>query len=84
MARRGSKQQQIIRNYYVHRDGIMMQSLMEMVSELFVADSPAKRERLWGRVESALRKLNVDEKDIRRLVKSASPEALAEFVSRRF
>jgi len=84
MPRRGRRQQQIIRNYYLHRDEIMMQSLGELVSELFVADSPAKRDRLWGRVEAALGKLGVDEKEIRGLVRGRSAEALADFVSRRF
>ncbi len=51
-------QQKVIRNYYEHAETIALQKLGEMVSDLYLADTPAKKKRLWARVEKALSKLD--------------------------
>lgn len=52
-------QQGIISNYYNQLDTIMLTKLQELVSELFMADTEAKKKRLWDRVDKAMVKLKV-------------------------
>jgi hypothetical protein len=60
MAHEYSKHQQdIIRNYYDNRSTIMLQKLGELVTELYLADTDAKRDRLWQRVEKSMAQLKV-------------------------
>ena len=49
-------QQRIIRNYYRNLDGIRAQRLQELVTELWLAETDKKRERLWARAEELLAK----------------------------
>lgn len=49
----------IISNYYDNLDTIMLTKLQELVSELYLADTPKKRDRLWQRVGQAMEKLKV-------------------------
>ena len=84
MKRRSSYQQKLIRNYYEHRDAIMLQSLGELVSELYLTGDEFKRRRLWSRVEKALRNLGTKEEEISRLVASRDLAALARLVGREF
>ena len=42
-------QQGIISNYYNQLDTIMLTKLQELVSELYMADTDAKKKRLWDR-----------------------------------
>lgn len=50
-------QQNIISKYYENLDTIMLGKLQELVTELYLADTPAKRDRLWKRVQQAMTKL---------------------------
>jgi hypothetical protein len=61
MAKRDYSQYQkdVISNYYDNLDGIMLQKLSELVSELYLADSDAKRGRLWERAHKAMLKLKI-------------------------
>jgi hypothetical protein len=52
-------QQGIISNYYNQLDTIMLTKLQELVSELYMADTDAKKKRLWDRVQKAMVKLKV-------------------------
>lgn len=52
-------QQGIISNYYNQLDTIMLTKLQELVSELYLADTDAKKKRLWERVQKAMVKLKV-------------------------
>jgi hypothetical protein len=52
-------QQTVISNYYGNLNGIMLQKLGELVSELYVADTDTKRDRLWERVRKAMIQLNI-------------------------
>ncbi len=52
-------QQGIINRYYDNLDTIMLQKLSEMVSELYLAETQAKKDRLWQRVENAMARLKI-------------------------
>jgi hypothetical protein len=52
-------QKGVINNYYCNRDAISLARISELVSELYLADSDAKRARLWQRAHKAMLKLKV-------------------------
>lgn len=52
-------QQQIIRNYYKNRDNIVLTRLQEIVTDLYLAEGPSARNRLWKRVETTLAKMDI-------------------------
>ena len=84
MKKHSAFQQDLIRNYYKNRDAIMVQSLSEIVSELWLAPDKYKRRRLWDRAARALRNLGVKEEEIARLIESGDEKALARHISRKF
>lgn len=84
MARRpdlSAHQRKIVDRYYEHRDTIMLAKLGELVSEVYVAESDAARERLWKRVEKALGNLPANDARARRVLDSRDPAQLAALVS---
>jgi hypothetical protein len=52
-------QKAIISRYYNHLDTITLAKLQEMVSELYLADTDKKRDRLWKRVAQAMARLKI-------------------------
>ncbi|MFM9958388.1 MAG: hypothetical protein ACKVZJ_09930 [Phycisphaerales bacterium] len=70
-------QQGIVKRYYEQRDTIALQRLGELVSELYLADTPTKTEKLWKQAESALAKCGAAKPDIAKVLASKKPEALA-------
>jgi len=52
-------QKVVISGYYDNLDTIMLQKLGELVTELYLADTPAKRDRLWQRAHKAMLRLKV-------------------------
>ncbi|HEV57766.1 MAG TPA: hypothetical protein ENN87_09785 [Phycisphaerales bacterium] len=52
-------QKQVIRDYYSQRDTILLGRLQELVTELFLAQSPKQTERLWQRAAEAMTKLKI-------------------------
>ena len=52
-------QKSIITNYYNNRSDIALGKLSELVSELFLADTDAKRDRLWERAHKAMVNLKI-------------------------
>jgi hypothetical protein len=52
-------QADVIGQYYGNLDDIMLQKLSELVSELYLADSVSKKEKLWQRVGKALSNLDI-------------------------
>ena len=52
-------QQSVISGYYNNLDTIMLGKLSELVSELYIAETQAKRDRLWDRAHKAMVKLKV-------------------------
>ena len=74
-------QKGIIDNYYKNLDNIMLQKLQELVTELYLAESDSKWERLWGRVESSLRRLKIEEKLIAEIMKERDARELAGYIT---
>lgn len=83
MAKR-TRAQKIISNYYENRDSIMIQSLSEVVSELYLASDDRRRGQLWRRAETALKNLNIKPEEIRRILVARDVGALAKIVSNQF
>ena len=55
-------QKNVINNYYQNLETISLQKLAELVSELYLADTPAQQRRLWERVEKAMAKLKIPQR----------------------
>jgi hypothetical protein len=71
-------QQKIISRYYAHLDAIALQKLQELVSELYVADNEAKRNRLWERVHKAMVKYKVPPPLVEHIMARRDVEILAQ------
>ncbi len=84
MKRRSTYQQKIIQNYYEHRDDIMLQTLSEIVSELYLATNDTRRRQLWRRAESCLQKMGIEAAETTRIVRAHDLAALAKIISREF
>ena len=54
-----SYQKKVIQNYYQHKDTIVLTRLQELVTDLYLAENPAKTKRLWQQVEKALDKMKL-------------------------
>ena len=70
-------QKKIIGRYYDQRDQIMLGKLQEIVTDLYLADSDPKRDRLWGRAQKAMAALNVPENIAQPILRMRDPEILA-------
>jgi len=73
-------QQGIISNYYNQLDTIMLTKLQELVSELYMADTDAKKKRLWDRVQKAMVKLKVPPTVVEHIMASRDVQILAKNV----
>ncbi len=73
-------QKKIIERYYDHRDQIMLARLGEIVSELALADSEAKINRLWTRAEKAIKALNIPSDVVNRILSERKPDLLARYL----
>lgn len=70
-------QKDLIDRYYKRRDDIMVQKLGELISEIYVCESPRKLERLWERVGKALLNLEENPAFVKDLVDNRDLEFLA-------
>ena len=70
-------QQGIISNYYGHLDTIMLTKLQDLVSELYLADTEKKRDRLWQRVSQAMSKLKIPPTLVEHIMSKKDVEILA-------
>ena len=52
-------QKKVIQDYYKHKDTIALTRLQELLTELYLAESPAKTKRLWQQVGKALDKMKL-------------------------
>jgi hypothetical protein len=68
-------QQKIIKRYYQNLGEIKHQRLSELATELYLAEGK-KRDRLWGQVEQALRKLEFPDSRIAHLLEKRDPALL--------
>jgi len=70
-------QRKIINRYYDHRDEIMLTRLQEIVTELYLVETDAKRRRLWTRAASAMKALKVPPTVAEHILALGKPEVLA-------
>lgn len=70
-------QKKIVERYYDRRDEISLENLSRLVSELYLADSDKKRDRLWERVAAAMKNLKIKEALAAHILAKRSPEVLA-------
>ncbi|GAG05354.1 unnamed protein product [marine sediment metagenome] len=76
-------QKRIVRNYYANRDTLMFNRLSELASDLYVCDDRKKADRLWKRVETALKNMSVRDHTIKTIVGQHDLKALARLLSDR-
>ncbi|MHC4060028.1 MAG: hypothetical protein ACYSUC_00170 [Planctomycetota bacterium] len=74
---RSQYQDGVISRYYDNLDTIMLRKLSELVTELYLADSPARRDRLWQRAHKAMLNLKVPPAIINHIMQKQSVEILA-------
>lgn len=72
-------QKRILRNYAEHHDTIQSNKLSELVSELWLAEGAAA-EKLWGKAQIALMRMNVPGQKAASIVNKRDVEALAGLV----
>jgi len=79
MAKNGysAYQKTVISGYYDNLDTIMLQKLGELVTDLYLADTKAKKDRLWDRAYKAMVKLKVKPAIIEHIMKKQDVEVLA-------
>ena len=70
-------QRNVVSRYYDNLDTIKLQRLGELVTDLYLADSPAKQQRLWAQAEKAMTQLKIKPAIIRHIMAKQSPEILA-------
>jgi hypothetical protein len=68
-------QKKIIDRYYKNFDAITFQRLSELASDLYLAEGKQK-DRLWKRVEEALRKIEFPDSRIAHLLEKRDPQLL--------
>src|SRR3990170_1129728 len=73
-------QKKIIERYYDRRDEIMLAKLQEIVTELYLAETDAKRDQLWKRAEKAMKALKTPHSVVKHILAQAKPEVLAKNV----
>jgi hypothetical protein len=67
----------VISNYFENLDAIMLQKLGELVTELYLADTPKKKDRLWERAHKAMVKLKVPPAIVNHIMQKKDVEILA-------
>ena len=70
-------QQDVIKNYYDNLDTIMLNKLGDTVTDLFLADSQAKKDKLWERAHKAMMSLGVPEPIIAHILAKKDVQILA-------
>jgi hypothetical protein len=70
-------QKKIIAGYYKNLDSIALSKLQELVSELYLADSEKKRDRLWLKVKQNIDRLNVPPDIAAHIISSRDVQTLA-------
>ena len=72
-------QQNIIRNYYQNREGIALQRVQELTTELYLSEGKT-RAKHWKSLAGHLEKLGVAKKTIDHLIQEDNPELVAGLV----
>ncbi len=74
-------QNKIISRYYENLDTITLTKLQEWVTELYLAETEAQKNRLWQRVEKAMAKINVSPSIARHILQKKDVRLLAEHLN---
>lgn len=75
---RTNYQKKVISRYYENLDTITLTKLQELVTELYLAETPTQKDRLWLRVEKALTKMKVGPAIVTHLMEKKDVRLLAE------
>lgn len=78
---RSKYQQNIIRNYYQNREGIALQRVQELTTELYLSEGK-QRAKHWKSLAGHLEKLEVDKKTIDHLIQEDNPELVAGLIKK--
>jgi hypothetical protein len=70
-------QKAVISGYYDNLDTIMLQKLSELVTDLYLADTKAKKDRLWDRAQKAMIKLKIPPAIVDHIMQKQDVEVLA-------
>jgi len=70
-------QRKIISKYYSNLDTLMLQKLQALVSELYLADTDKKEDRLWQRVQQAMENLKIPSPIMEHILRARDVEILA-------
>jgi hypothetical protein len=70
-------QKKIIKNYYDNLDKIALAKLQDLVAEIYLADSEAKKAKLWERVAAAMDRLKIPKTIAENILKRKDPQILA-------
>ena len=73
-------QRNLISNYFKNIDTIMLGKLSNLVSELYLAETEAKANQLWKRVEKAMVQLKVPDAILNHIMKKKDVNILAQNV----
>lgn len=71
-------QQTVISGYYKNLDTIMLQKLSELVTELYLAETKAKHDRLWDRAHKAMVKLKIRPATVAHIMEKQDVRILAQ------
>jgi len=74
---RSKYQDGVISRYYGNLDTIMLEKLGELVTELYLADTPAKLNRFWQRAHKAMMQLKVPPAIVNHIMEKRDVEILA-------
>jgi hypothetical protein len=70
-------QKKIISRYYQNLDKTALQRLQELVTDLYLADTDKKKQRLWDQVQKALEHLKVQPVIAEHILKTRDVQVLA-------
>ncbi len=70
-------QRKVIERYYDNRDDIMLAKLEEITSDLYLADTDAKKSRLWKRAQQAMEALKIPQGILDHILTKRDPAILA-------
>lgn len=74
---RSKYQKSLVKDYYNNLDTIMLTKLGELVTELYLAETGAKRKKLWQRAKKAMIQLKIKPAIIDHIMETQDVEVLA-------
>ncbi len=74
-------QKKVIQNYYDNIDKIALAKLQDLVTDIFLADSEAKKAKLWEKVAVAMGKLKIPTAIAANILKHKDPKILAQNIT---